>query len=62
MRAELDKWITDIGAEVRFRANSAALNGHSRRIDDLLKLIAEREVATDPLRVSSASDNVRNQT
>ena len=62
MRTELEKWITDIGAEVRLRANNVALNGHSRRIDDLLKLIAEREVATAPLRGPPPSDNIRNRT
>jgi hypothetical protein len=45
MRTELEKWITDIGAEVRLRANIAALQARSQRIDDLLKIIAEREVA-----------------
>lgn len=61
MRTELEKWITDIGAEVRLRANVAALQARTRRIDDLLKIIAEREVA-DPLRDSPASGNVRNRT
>ena len=42
---ELKKWITDIGAEVRVRAQIAALDARSKRIDDLLKIIAEREIA-----------------
>ena len=46
MRTELAKWITDIGAEVRVRAQIAALDARTRRIDDLLRMIAEREVAT----------------
>jgi hypothetical protein len=50
MRTELEKWITDLGAEVRLRANIAALQARSQRIDDLLKIIAEREVATAQIR------------
>ena len=46
MRTELEKWITDIGAEVRLRANITALDARTQRIDELLKIIAEREVAT----------------
>ena len=47
MRTELEKWITDLGAEVRLRANIAALQARSQRIDDLLKIIAEREIAAN---------------
>ena len=46
MPPQLAKWITDIGAEVRVRTNVAELQARSRRIEDLLKIIAEREVAT----------------
>jgi hypothetical protein len=45
MRAELEKWITDIGAEVRLRAQIASLDARTQRIDDLLKIIAEREIS-----------------
>ena len=47
MRAELEKWITDIGAEVRHRAQIAALDPQTQHIDELLKIIAEREIAAD---------------
>jgi hypothetical protein len=47
MRPQLAKWITDIGAEVRVRTNVAALQARSQRIQDLLKVIAEREAAID---------------
>lgn len=47
MPTELAKWITDIGAEVRLRANIAALDARTQRIDALLKIIAEREIAAD---------------
>jgi hypothetical protein len=46
MPTELAKWITDIGAEVRLRAQIAALDARARRIDAILKAIAEREIAT----------------
>jgi hypothetical protein len=45
MPPRLAQWMTDIGAEMRVRANIAALAARTRRIDDLLKIIAEREVA-----------------
>ena len=45
MRTELEKWITDIGAEVRLRAQIASLDARTQRINDLLKIIAERETA-----------------
>jgi Asp-tRNA(Asn)/Glu-tRNA(Gln) amidotransferase B subunit len=45
MRADLEKWITDIGAEVRLRAQIASLDARTQRIDDLLKIIAEREIS-----------------
>ncbi len=45
MPLQLAKWITDIGAEVRVRANTAALQDRSQRVEELLKIIAEREVA-----------------
>jgi hypothetical protein len=47
MPTELAKWITDIGSEVRLRANIAALDARTQRIDALLKMIAEREITTD---------------
>jgi proteasome assembly chaperone (PAC2) family protein len=45
MPTELTKWVTDIGAEMRLRVDMAALDARTRRIDDLLKIIAEREAA-----------------
>ena len=45
MPAELAKWVTDIGAEMRLRAQIAALDARTRHIDELLRLIAEREIA-----------------
>lgn len=45
MPLQLAKCITDIGAEVRVRANTAALQDRSQRVEELLKIIAEREVA-----------------
>jgi hypothetical protein len=45
MPTELAKWVTDIGAEVRLRVQIATLDARTRRIDDLLKIIAEREIA-----------------
>ena len=45
MPTELAKWVTDIGAEMRLRAQIADLAARSRRIDDLLKIIADREIA-----------------
>ena len=43
---DLAKWITEIGAEVRLRTNNKDLQARSQRIEDLLKIIAEREVTT----------------
>jgi hypothetical protein len=48
MPTELAKWVTDIGAEMRLRVDIASLNEHTRRIDDLLRIITEREAATEP--------------
>ena len=45
MPTELAKWVTDIGAEMRLRAQIAALDSRPHRIDELLKMIAEREIA-----------------
>ena len=51
MHTELAKWITEIGAEVRVRTQVLALDAHTQRIDDLLRIIAEREVATAKAKV-----------
>jgi hypothetical protein len=53
MRAELEKWITDIGAEVRHRAQIAALDPQTQHIDELLKMIAEREIALNKAKAIS---------
>ena len=45
MPTEIAKWVTDIGAEMRLRVQIAALNARTQHIDELLKMIAEREVA-----------------
>ena len=43
MPTELAKWVTDIGAEMRLRAQLA--DARTQHIDRLLKIIAEREIA-----------------
>jgi hypothetical protein len=45
MPIELEKWMSEIGAEVKLRANTAPLSARTRHIDDLLRMIAERELA-----------------
>jgi hypothetical protein len=54
MPAELAKWVTDIGAEMRLRAQLAALDARARHIDELLKVIAERETALNKSKVKDA--------
>ena len=45
MPTEIAKWVTDIGAEMRLRVQIAALDTSAQHIDELLKIIAEREIA-----------------
>ena len=45
MPTEVAKWVTDIGAEMRRRLEISGLEAPTQYIDELLKVIAERERA-----------------
>ena len=45
MPTEVAKWVTDIGAEMRLRVEISGFEAPTQYIDELLKVIAERERA-----------------
>jgi hypothetical protein len=59
MPTKFAKWVTDLGAEVRDRAQIGSFDAHNQRIDDLLRIITEREVAAAKPRVAHPRPSAR---